>query len=274
METPKIHEWKLSDSSSQRALLLLPFGLESANGLGVWLHSAVGAPEDHLAEASAYAQRGFICLLPDAPYSRRRLEGASRGPDNSGAEARLWRQNAWELSSLVDRLQSTYPVDPERSFAVGFNLGGSQIARWLKDEKRIRRAIVAGAVPELSRFWLESTHPVAQNAREEWPTTLAGYAERTRELDLLESVRSLGGARLLFQFGLQDDWINSSAVNSLSERLRLGTWARHRVEWLHDVHEMKSRAAQRRRRHWLSMSMNEELGEEVQGRLLENWQTP
>jgi hypothetical protein len=201
----------------------------------------VGSPADFFLEAESLAKRGFLSVLVLAPYAKQRSTPNPKRFENPEREIEIWNNTAEELSSHLDELANRFEVDWSESAAIGRNLGGSQLAHWLTKDSRIQNLLVAGAVPRLSLFWLESAHPAAVHARQQTtPQALSMYSEAMKPFDLATSLEKLQKRKMRLQFGRRDPWIEEIHLELPGE-----------IVWLDDDHDMDSLHAREDRRAWI-----------------------
>ena len=199
------------------------------------LHQATGNMNTFLPEAQRLSLLGFTCALLEAPYSKKRNAISPRGLMNPDNEKKIWDQTCNELeevSQLLLRLHGAGAM----SF-VGLNLGGSVGTYWmLKRKKPLRRAIVTGAIPDLTSFWLYSSHPVAQSARAQVGILFSDFQLAMQPLDLTVTLPKITETQILVQIGSNDDWISEESSRKL--RTAIGDRPNVRITQENDDHSM------------------------------------
>lgn len=127
-----------------------------------------------------------------------------------------------------------------RIAAIGRNNGGGQLAWAAARGVMLDALVLVGAIPEISRFRLESDFESAVSFRKALasPEELDRVVPVMRELDIVATAQRLDPARCLIQFGTRDPYIDGTSTDA-AERLA----RRFRVEWLDDEHAMESPAA-------------------------------
>ena len=219
---------------------------ERPQRLLVWLHSAVGSPADFLPEARLFGNYGFVSVLVLAPYSKMRSTPLPFRFENPQREIDLWSNTAEELSFYIDQLAKRFNIDASSSAAIGRNLGGSQLAHWYTKDSRLKNLLITGAVPELSRFWLESKHSLAVQTRQQSSSeVLQTYCDAMKPFDLTNSLSKLSGRSVRLQFGRQDPWLDGREPETLGE-----------IVWLDDDHDMDSPISREDRRLWINRLVN------------------
>lgn len=137
----KIHDVSFASSRSGRvhAYLVVPPGNGPFPAV-IWAHGSGVTRQDLLLQATWFAARGSIDLVPDDPFER--------DPNLSFASAARQRaaivQQVVDLRRSVDLLQSRHDVDPKRIAFTGLSFGA------------IQGALLAGAEPRIKAFDLQS----------------------------------------------------------------------------------------------------------------------
>lgn len=137
----------------------------------------------------------------------------------------------------LDTAIAHWNCDPARVGFVGLNLGGSIGAYWLAKGAPVKAAVLTGAIPNLTDFWLHSEHPAAEAARSQGSVDLAAYEARMRETDLLETLPKFKGVNTLLQFGSEDPWVSENAREKATALA--GTLPNVAVALTEDDHEMR-----------------------------------
>jgi dienelactone hydrolase len=212
-----------------------PAQKRKAPPLVLFLHSAMGHARMFYPDIQLLLERGFACASLEAPYSRSRNMLVPRGLVSARNERSLWDRTAEELVLALQECETRW--HSERVGFFGLNIGGSVGMYWIAKGAPVQAAVVAGAVPDLTDFWLHSTHPAAVAAREEPGSDPAAYEHRMRETDLLETV-PMAAAPVLVQFGSRDAWI--SPESKVKAERKFSGLARVRVSLLDDDHEMRA----------------------------------
>ena len=214
--------------------------------LVLFLHSATGyARMFQGMDMPTLLDRGFACAALEAPYARSRNSIQPRGLADPRNERCVWDQTVEELALALEEAVDRWNCDPGRIAFVGLNLGGSVGAYWIAKGAPVRAAVLTGAVPDLTDFWLHSDHPVAVASRQGENIDPAAYESRMRETDLLETVPHFNRVKTLVQFGSQDPWI--SAASRAKAETKLGALPYVKVATVEDDHEMRSPSAIRGR---------------------------
>lgn len=146
------------------------------------------------------------------------------------------------IGTKVEALRKAIPGVPVA--AIGRNNGGGQLAWAAANGVEFDAIVLVGAIPEISRFRMESDFKSAVSFRNALagPEELARVPEAMRELDIVVTAERLDPRHCLIQFGTNDPWIDHTATDAAEKLAR-----RFRVEWLDDGHAMESAAALRQR---------------------------
>ena len=118
----------------------------------VLLHGR-GANEDDLLGLVPYLDPRFLCVAPRAPY--RFGNGGHTWYDLrevGSPESEQFEESYSKLSQFLDDIQEHYPVDPKRTFLLGFSMGTvMSYSLALTKPERIRGVVAhSGYVPEHS----------------------------------------------------------------------------------------------------------------------------
>jgi pimeloyl-ACP methyl ester carboxylesterase len=207
-----------------------------------FLHSATGhARMFQGADLPALQERGCACVALEAPYARSRNSIQRRGLLDARNERCLWDQTVEELAIALEEATGRWGCDPGRIAFVGLNLGGSIGAYWIAKGAPVKAAILTGAIPDLTDFWLASEHPVALSARAQDGADPGAYESRMRETDILSTVPRFNQVKTLLQFGANDPWITPQS--RAKAEAALGALPHVRMSLVEDDHEMRSAAA-------------------------------
>jgi len=110
------------------ATLVVPDG--SGPCAGMLYHGGIPATrQPYIPTAIAYARRGAVVLLIDAPYARR-VNGLNTAVTHTERDRREHIQLIIDLRRGVDLLLSRTDVDPERLAFVGMSYGARMGASW------------------------------------------------------------------------------------------------------------------------------------------------
>lgn len=137
----KIHDVSFASARSGRvhAYLVVPPGKGPFPAV-IWAHGSGVTRNDLLLQATWFAARGAISLVPDDPFERNpELNYAS----DARQEAAIVQQ-VIDLRRCVDLLQSRQDVDPKRIAFTGLSFGA------------IQGALLAGTEPRIKAFDLQS----------------------------------------------------------------------------------------------------------------------
>ncbi len=209
----------------------------------LFLHHATGDGETFRSEANVLSERGVASVLITAPYARGRLGDRRRGLLSPRDEFELWLETGRELDLAVKALWDQTESVAMGLTIIGLNLGGSIAAHWaLTAGKSLAGIIAVGAIPDLSRFWFESEHSIAKEARagQDFSALRKSYQQSMANTDLCATVSRLAAPTLL-QFGEQDEWLDEASrtcIHNLGERKGL------QIQWQNDDHRMNSPQSQ------------------------------
>jgi len=200
-------------------------------GFVVFFPPASGDKGQQKSEAQNLSSLGIASLLYVPPYRRPNSAG---GPANIEGELKNWNDARSEYKEIIGIAQSDLGVSIEKNVVVGKNLGGSVGA--FASLGITRCFIATGSVAQLSRFWSESNHPVAQEFRKNFsPQQMFEYRKAMTPFDLTVSLRNPPASSLV-QFGSQDNWIEKIDVNALTDVIA----SRAEIQWTDDDHSMNS----------------------------------
>jgi dienelactone hydrolase len=204
------------------------------------LHQATGDMNTFLPEALELSKLGITCALLEAPYSKKRNTISPRGLLNPENELRIWDRTCEELDEVSELLVRLHGCRADKIALVGLNLGGSVGIYWAGKRSRPLSAVaIAGAIPDLTSFWLESSHPVAQSSREQAGIQPHLFKETMRDLDLIVTLPKIQGTRVLVQIGKQDDWISTESLEKLRSSIQtLAPSSSIQLDLQDDVHDM------------------------------------
>lgn len=170
----------------------------------VFLHHGQGDRTTFLDEAAAYAERGVVSVLLDAPANREELPVSFYDPELDASEV---RQTEIELRRCFDLLRTRKDVDPGRLAYVGWSLGGTMGSRLAGLEPRARGFVMMAG-------WASLTE-AAQYGHGRFHAGFEGYAgpeQRKAWLARLEPMDGThfldGRAPLLLQFAKRDAFIS------------------------------------------------------------------
>lgn len=207
-----------------------------------FLHSATGnARMFQGADMRMLQDKGIACAALEAPYARSRNSVQRRGLLDARNERCLWDQTVEELAIALDEAIGRWHCDPERVGFAGLNLGGGLGGYWLAKGPPVKAAVLTGAVPDLTDFWLHSNHPVAEAARAQEGVDLPAFDSRMRETDLLATLPKFAQMKTLVQVGTEDPWISEEALEKL--KAVASTLPNVKISLVKDDHEMRSPAA-------------------------------
>ncbi len=213
--------------------LVLPENSRPRLGI-LFLHPASGDKNSFLEDATLLADRSrAACLLIDAPFKR--PGGGRGGLAQPELEERNLRQTLADMRRGIDIL-SNQPGVREIHF-VGRNFGAAMGGVLAGVESRVRRYVLTAGLPAMSEFWSTSDFPLARQARSKaTPAQIEEFIWRTSPFDGVSHVGQASPARVLFQFGLKDDWIPEPVAQKY-----IGAASEPKtVRWYDADHEMRS----------------------------------
>jgi dienelactone hydrolase len=204
------------------------------------LHQATGDMNTFLPEAIELSKLGITCALLEAPYSRKRNTISPRGLVNPENERRIWDQTCEELDEISELLIRLHGCRADKIGFVGLNLGGSVGVYWAGKQSRPLIAVaIAGAIPDLTSFWLESSHPVARSSREQAGIQQRLFKETMQDLDLIVTLPKIQETQVLVQIGKQDDWISAESLEKLRSVIQTSALSSNlHLDFQDDAHDM------------------------------------
>jgi pimeloyl-ACP methyl ester carboxylesterase len=180
-----------------------PGAARSRAGL-VFLHHGQGDRSTFLDEAVAWAGRGVVSVLLDAPANREELPVSFFDPELDATEV---RQTVIELRRCFDLLLTRKDVDPRRLAYVGWSLGGTMGSRLAGLEPRARGFVMMAGWASLS--------DAARNGHGLFHAGFEGYAGAEQQQAWLARLEPLDGTHfldgrsaLLLQFAARDAFIS------------------------------------------------------------------
>ena len=147
-----------------------------------------------------------------------------------------------QFAAVSDCIASTVSRIRERAngaavVGIGRNLGGSHLAWHAAERNDLDALVLAGAIPDLSRFRAESDHEGARRFRASLAASAdAGRIGETAAFDLSVALRRIGPASCLAQAGTLDPWLDDTSFAVFRDLAKEG----FRVEFLSDNHRMVS----------------------------------
>lgn len=194
-------------------------------------------------ELEEYSTLGFQVLKARPPYLRGEFSDLPRGLHHPAGERRIWELCIEELRQWL----AAQPKPPGPRLLLGLNLGGS-IAAFAASALGFDGLVVAGSVPRLSRFWVESAHPVAVRSRSKGAFDAKEFQETMSGLDLVSTL-SKTTRPCLVQFGEKDEWIEIPDIERMNE---IASRSRDiQIEWTEDDHEMGSERSRASRKEFI-----------------------
>jgi dipeptidyl aminopeptidase/acylaminoacyl peptidase len=144
----KAVDYKGYGNTRLAALLLLPE--QEPRGLIVILHGLTDQKEGMLSIAEAYADAGYLAVVPDL-----RAHGSSGGRYTS-----MGYREKWDMKLLVDYLQSQ-GCNVSHTGALGGSLGAAIALQWAGIDPRVKAVVAVAPFAELSsemQFFYETHH--------------------------------------------------------------------------------------------------------------------
>lgn len=215
-----------------------------AKGGVVFQHEASGNKTRFADEAHRWAEAGWACCLPDAPWARL---GEDHAPlDTSSPKAlRAYLEDLCEdlacgVDALDKQLGDTLPI-----VYVGLNIGGAVAGAVALKTPRLYGIIGLACLPRMSRFWQTSDHPAAVRNRGTDPAAFSVSWAAGEPFDLWTTVPALE-CPALFQFGSADTWVTAPDRAAFMEHI--GDKAM--IEVFDDNHAFQGQDAENARRAW------------------------
>jgi dienelactone hydrolase len=231
MAQVQAHDYDSPLGGKVPALLVLPESGHPRAGI-LFLHPASGDKTAFLEDARTLADaNSAACLLIDAPF--RRPEGRRGGFADPETEARNLTQTLADLRRGIDVLLAL-PGVREVHF-VGRNFGAAMGGVLAGAENRVASYVLIAGLPAMSEFWSGSGYPLAREARARaTPDQIEEFVWKTSRFDGVSHIGEAAPARVLFQFGRQDDWIPEPVANQYIAAAS----APKQVHWYDADHEM------------------------------------
>ena len=177
------------------AYLITPAGHGPFAGV-VFVHPAPGARPTFMEEAITLAQRGVVCLLPDAPWAQGEAWGRTLGQPEGDRQAFL--QIAIVFRRAIDLLAAQPNVDMSRIGYVGHSFGALFGGVLSGVEKRIQAFVLMAGTGSFTDVAVLSMPFLQGQALEQ-------YAQAMSLIDPTYYVGRAAPAALLYQSGLQDE---------------------------------------------------------------------
>lgn len=203
----------------------------------VFIHPAPGDRTTFMEEAIALAQRGVVCLLPDAPWAQGEAWGQTLGQPEGDRQAFL--QIAIGFRRAIDLLAAQHNVDLSRIGYVGHSFGALFGGVLSGVEKRIQAFVLMAGTGSFTDVAVLSI-PFLQGQ------VLEQYAQAMSLIDPIHYVGHAAPAALLYQSGLQDEAFPREKVERFMEA---GSQPKS-VKWYHAGHFLDD-SARADRLEWL-----------------------
>lgn len=185
----------------------------------IYLHPAESGIKSQLQEARQLAAEGFVVLLIDSPRERPKPWNIAGDKALPNHDRDTYRQHVIDTRRAVDILSRQKSVDASRISIIGKNLGGGITGILSGVEDRVDRFVIQAAIPELGKFWPNFDHPVANKARAEvGQERLQRYAQETAVTDAIHYVDIRDDKRVLYQWGLEDNWLTHEQAKTMVRR--------------------------------------------------------
>lgn len=145
----------------------------------VYQHWGEGAKDEFLAEAIALAQKGFVCLLPDAPWN------CPGSPYTSFSRHGydIYRRGVLHVRRGLDLLQAVFPVDPRRVYYVGHSYGAGLGGVLAGVEPRFQAVVLMTGQSSLTRALESSNREDIVQWRQKLPGGAGAWMQRMRAFD-------------------------------------------------------------------------------------------
>lgn len=196
------------------AYLVSPLNKKTSRGV-VYLHPASGNRDSLLKMAIEISRKTLSAgILIDAPFSRPEPWKKKGGVENPEIEEEILNQTLQDLQCSIDVLSVLLSESKKQTIAyIGKNFGAAIGAVLTEKEKRISGWVLIAGLPSMADFWLLSEHPEAKNLRDSSsPEKFKKFIQVTRTFDAIQFIGKASPSSLLFQFGLEDDWMNQEQV--------------------------------------------------------------
>ena len=184
----------------------------------VFAYPSSGDSDTFLADAIQFARNGFVCLMIKVPSKRPEpftVKADYKKPKTVRANYLQW---VGDIVRGYEYLAQMVNVQDERMAYIGRNLGAAIAAMVTTLEPRIKAAVFQAGVPRLSQFWRSADHwAVAKREREIGKDKLEKLANYIEDFDFLPALPNSHCPNWLFQFGLQDEWINKADIETIKE---------------------------------------------------------
>jgi dienelactone hydrolase len=210
----------------------------------LYQHGMPSTRQPYIPDAVAYARRGAVVLLIDAPFARR-AGGLENAVTHTEQDRREQIQLIIDLRRGVDLLLSRPDVDPERLAYVGGSYGGRMGGLLAGVEHRLKAYVLlsggGGLVsyetdPERRARW----HSMSEYTRRRWVAWMW-------PIEPIHYVGCASPAALLFQNGTLDTW--STPADAL--RYQEAGSEPKTILWYNAGHQLNTAAA-RDQVEWLS----------------------
>jgi dienelactone hydrolase len=178
----RIEEGSFTTEAGERVpfVLVLPKAAAGRLPAVIALHGTGGNKESQVPLLRELAGRGFAAFAMDGRYHGARLPAGSTGTEAyQDAVLRAWREQdparrrhpffydtAWDLSRVVDYLESRSELDAARVGAIGFSKGGIEL--WLGAALDPRLRVVVPAISIQSFRWSLENERWQGRARTIW----------------------------------------------------------------------------------------------------------
>ncbi|MGZ4159581.1 MAG: alpha/beta hydrolase family protein [Neobacillus sp.] len=200
----------------------------------LYLHPGQGSRDSFLKEAEFLASKGYISLLINSPFLRRK--STQELPEQQKlaktievlVDIEKYIQTIMDLRRGVDLLCNLDCVDENQIAYVGHSFGGTWGGVLAGIEHRIKTYILIAGYAKASEWHLTNDHPMAELIRcFLTPERFEYFISNLQKLDAIHYVKNAAPASVYFQFAKNDVFIGqdqSSAYFSAASSPKKISW--------------------------------------------------
>jgi len=207
------------DGHRVKALLTEPLKPGTSPAL-IFAHPFSGDVTTFLPDAISYAKAGFISLIIEAPFKRKKpylMEMDLKNPKTVRAGYLQW---IGDIIKGYDLLEQSVIVDQQKMGFIGRNIGASLTGILTAVEERVQATAYQAGLPQLSHFWKSGdSWAVYKREQEVGRESLNELAVQVADMDFLANIGDSHCASWLCQFGDQDHWIPPNMIQLLGKEI-------------------------------------------------------
>ena len=186
----------------------------------IFMHPSEGNRKTFFREAQLLATKGYISLLSEAQYlrdgggeSQEKLEFTKRIEEM--ADIQKYIQTVMDIRRGVTLLGKLRKVDEAKIAFIGHGIGAAWGGILSGIDNRIKTFILISGYGKVSEMQMKSEHPIAMLIRSFLPLERYEYfISSLNKMDAIHYVKNASPASILFQFAVNDEYIDRSQAIS------------------------------------------------------------